>query len=74
MPKGSPDFKSGDKVTFQTCLDGDGKALDVVGEVWVVDRDGTFANPHEACYDIYSEDLNICFKHIPESSVEPFRE
>lgn len=68
--KGKPKFKLGDKVRFGP----EGKRY--VGYVYVVDKNGTFFNPNDVCYDILARDENggeeILFKHIEEAMVSAF--
>lgn len=61
---GKPKFELNDKVSFTL----QEKTID--GVVYIVDAYGTFENPNEVSYDVFSEDENILYKHIPERLIK----
>lgn len=61
--KGKPKFKLGDMVEFE--WQGETK----VGEVYIVDKYGTFDYPFDVSYDIFVENENVLYKHFTESLV-----
>ena len=65
--RGKPKFKEGDKVEF--AFNDETK----VGEVWIVDKWGTFDDPTDASYDIYVESENMLYKHFSERFVKKWR-
>ena len=60
---GNPIFKVEDKVRF--VLGRTAKR----GVVYIVDAYGTFRRDDIVCYDIFVEDENAIYKHIPEDCV-----
>lgn len=69
---GSPKLDYGDKVGFTYKMYGDDMEYFQVGEIYIIDRNGTFEQNEEPSYDIFCEKskLNgepILFKHIKES-------
>lgn len=61
--KGKPKFKLGDMVEFE--WEGEAK----VGEIYIVDKYGTFDNPNDVSYDIFVENENVLYKHFTETLV-----
>lgn len=67
---GKPNYNYGDKVKFTI----NGK--EVIGQVEIIDRFGTFEQNEEVSYDIMADETNpitnspCLFKHIRESRVE----
>lgn len=61
---GYPKYKVGDKVSFIV-----NKAV-LHGDIYIVDRYGTFEDNTDVCYDIYVKDENTIYKHINEKNVE----
>lgn len=66
---GKPKFKYGDKVKFVL------EDKEYIGEVWIIDKFGTFEDNSDVSYDIMVENYdgngNGClFKHISEREVE----
>ena len=75
---GKPKFKYGDKVKFVL------EDKEYIGEVWIIDKYGTFDDDSDVSYDIMVKDAfkegndhyrpnenNDClFKHISEKEVE----
>lgn len=61
---GYPKYKVGDKVSFIV-----NKEV-LHGDIYVVDRYGTFEDDTDVCYDIYVKDENTIYKHINEKNVE----
>lgn len=59
MPE--PKYNQGDIVRFE--INDDVKT----GEVFIVDKHGTFEQNEESSYDIMVEEENILYKHIRES-------
>lgn len=43
----------------------------VKGEIWIIDKYGTFEQNEEVSYDIFSPEENMLYKHIRESLVTP---
>lgn len=70
---GHPKYTYGDNVTFMYKQDEDTHEL--TGEIWIVDKFGTFEQNVEPSYDIMvgNPDINpneaCLWKHIPESYV-----
>lgn len=64
--KGKPKFKEGDLVTFSW------RGETKVGEIWIVDKYGTFDNPNDVSYDIYVEKENMLYKHYTETLVTKY--
>lgn len=62
--RGKPKFKEGDKVDFS--FKGETKN----GEIWVVDKWGTFDDPTDVSYDIYVGSENMLYKHFGEKHVK----
>ena len=66
---GKPKFNYGDKVSFEI----DGQT--VVGEIYIIDRWGTFFDNSDVSYDIMVENdprhgnLSCLYKHISERGV-----
>lgn len=54
-------YKVGDAVTFEHC----GKTIS--GKVYIIDAHGTFERPGIVSYDIFSEEDNTLYKHIPQT-------
>lgn len=61
--KGKPKFKLGDMVEFE--WQGETK----VGEIYIVDKYGTFDYPFDVSYDIFVKNENVLYKHFTESLV-----
>lgn len=61
---GKPKYKVGQMVEFM-CGENDTR----VGEIYIVDRFGTFSDPTDVSYDIMVESENCLYKHITESLV-----
>lgn len=61
--KGNPKYKVGDKVSFKFDTD------ILQGEIYVVDKYGTFFDDSDVSYDIYVESKNCLYKHIKEPSI-----
>lgn len=53
-------MKIGDKVIVKL----DGKEYQ--GEIYVIDKNGTFKNPKIPSYDIMIPELNLLYKHVSE--------
>ena len=66
---GYPKFEYGDVVKFDFRWNKDEELQKVTGYVFIVDAYGTFGQPDEPSYDIYSPEQNMLFKHIRESGV-----
>lgn len=73
----TPKFDYGDKVSFEYTQDGKKNVL--VGEVYIVDRFGTFEQHEEPSYDVLVKDFvagngtqmgDCLFKHIRESQLK----
>ena len=76
--KGHPKFNCGDTVKFKL------EDKEYIGEIWIVDKYGTWDDPSDVSYDIlvkvafkegdkcYTPNGNndCLFKHIPEKLVE----
>ena len=60
---GQPKYQYGDIVRFN-CI---GEIR--TGTIAIVDRYGTFANPHDVSYDILNKGENMLYKHVPEQDV-----
>lgn len=43
----------------------------VKGEIWIIDKYGTFEQNEEVSYDIFSPEENMLYKHIRESLIIP---
>lgn len=65
--KGKPKFKEGDMVEFEW------KGETKVGEIYIVDKYGTFDNPSDVSYDIYVEKDNVLYKHYTEALVTKYK-
>ena len=61
---GKPKFELNDKVSFTL------QEKTIEGVVYIVDAYGTFENPNEVSYDVFSDDENVLYKHIPERLVK----
>lgn len=61
--KGKPKYKVGTTVKFIV-----GEELKT-GEIFIVDKYGTFDNPNDVSYDIMVESENMLYKHIQEKYV-----
>lgn len=61
--KGKPKYKVGTTVKFIV-----GDELKT-GEIFIVDKYGTFDNPTDVSYDIMVESENMLYKHIQEKYV-----
>ena len=69
---GKPRYKKYQPVKFE--LTTNGQTMCLMGIVAIVDAFGTYDNPEEPSYDIYSclnADERGVFKHIKESKVQP---
>lgn len=64
---GKPKFKLGDWVEFTFC----GETIE--GEIWVVDKYGTYFQTKEPSYDIFSPKKNMLYKHLEESCVKKIK-
>jgi hypothetical protein len=64
---GKPKYKLDDLVSFE--FDGEKK----IGQVFVVDKFGTFDYTEDVSYDIMVESENMLYKHIPEKMVKRVR-
>lgn len=64
---GKPKYKLDDLVSFE--FDGEKK----IGQVFVVDKFGTFDYTEDVSYDIMVEIENMLYKHIPEKMVKRVR-
>lgn len=60
---GKPKYRHNQNVVFTVA----GKTLS--GKVKIIDKYGTFEQNSEVSYDIYVEDEDSLYKHIPESLV-----
>lgn len=75
---GKPKFKHGDKVKFVL------EDKEYIGEIWIIDKFGTFEDDSDVSYDImvkdafkegddfyrHNENNDCLFKHISEREVE----
>lgn len=64
--RGKPKFKYGDKVKFK--MDGE----NTIGEVYIIDAYGTFADDSDVSYDIFVSEgkyANFLIKHVREGFV-----
>lgn len=70
---GKPKYKKNDIVSFK--IRRDNQEYTLTGEVYIVDRWGTFEDDSDASYDIMVKESNFpvqhpcLFKHIGEASV-----
>lgn len=62
--RGKPKYKLGQMVEFM-CGENDTR----VGEIYIVDRFGTFSDPTDVSYDIMVESENMLYKHINEKYI-----
>ena len=62
---GKPKFKHGDLVTFNIIIDN--VETPIIGNVYIVDKYGTFEDPSDVSYDIMSNDC--LYKHVGEKMV-----
>ena len=60
---GEPKYRKNQNVKFTIC----GKTIK--GKIHIIDKYGTFEQNDEVSYDIFSEEDNCLYKHIPESMV-----
>jgi hypothetical protein len=58
---GKPKYKIGDDVSFT--LGNDIKQ----GEIYIVDKYGTFEDDSDASYDIFVKSDNVLYKHVKET-------
>lgn len=66
---GRPKYKAFDEVEFSF---NEGEVHK--GTVWIVDEYGTFLDKSDVSYDIYVEEENMIYKHIPENCITKFYE
>lgn len=64
---GKPKFKLADWVEFTF------RGETIQGEIWVVDKYGTFFQTKEPSYDIFSPKKNMLYKHLEESCVKKIK-
>ena len=64
---GKPIYRHKQNVEF------DLKDRTVHGKVYIIDKFGTFEKDDEVSYDIFSEEDNCLYKHIPESMVRSWK-
>lgn len=60
---GHPKYQHGDRVVFRW------KDGTLTGVIRIVDAYGTFGQDREPSYDIYREEDNTLYKHLPESFI-----
>jgi predicted HicB family RNase H-like nuclease len=65
---GKPMYHLGNYVTFSVTTE------EKVGKIDIVDAYGTFEQAEEPSYDIFVEEENCLYKHIPESAVIGIKE
>lgn len=72
---GKPKFNIGDKVVFNIITETD-REIELVGEVFIVDRYGTFFDDTDVCYDIMTsfDGEDVLIKHINECGVKRWTE
>lgn len=58
---GKPKYKIGDDVSFT--LENDNKK----GEIYIVDKYGTFEDDSDVSYDIFVKSDNVLYKHVKET-------
>lgn len=58
---GNPKYKIGDDVSFT--LENDIKQ----GEIYIVDKYGTFEDDSDVSYDIFVKSDNVLYKHVKET-------
>lgn len=58
---GKPKYKIGDNVSFT--LENEIKQ----GEIYIVDKYGTFENDSDVSYDIFVKSDNVLYKHVKET-------
>lgn len=58
---GKPKYKIGDNVSFT--LEKEIKQ----GEIYIVDKYGTFEDDSDASYDIFVKSDNVLYKHVKET-------
>lgn len=59
--KGQPKYNYGDKVSFIINNEM------IIGEIYIIDKYGTFENDSDVSYDVFSKEKNCLYKHITES-------
>lgn len=64
---GKPKFKLADWVKFEW----QGETIE--GEIWVVDKYGTYFQTKEPSYDVFSPKKNMLYKHLEESCVKKIK-
>lgn len=62
---GKPKYKESDKVEFSFSENEVHK-----GDIWTVDKYGTYYDKSDVSYDIYVEEENMIYKHINEKYVK----
>lgn len=61
---GNPKYKAFNKVEFEFIEN------EVhIGVIWIVDELGTYFDKSDVSYDIYVEEENMLYKHIPENCI-----
>lgn len=60
---GKPKYNYKDIVKFE--IDGEMKQ----GQVYIIDKYGTFFDDSDVCYDIFVESENMLYKHVNERFV-----
>lgn len=63
-------YEYGDWVKFKIKMLENEEAKDIVGQVAIIDKYGTFEQNEEPSYDIYVPEMNCLFKHCRQSGVE----
>lgn len=63
--KGQPKYNYGDKVSFIINNEM------IIGEIYIIDKYGTFENDSDVSYDVFSTEKNCLYKHITESLLKP---
>lgn len=62
---GEPKFNYKDRVYFH--IEGeDNKLKKVYGEIYIIDKYGTFFDDSDVSYDVYVPEHDALYKHIPE--------
>ena len=61
---GKPKFECGDKVRFKV-----NDTIEKVGEIYIIDKWGTFFDKSDVCYDIMVEEENCLYKHFNEKDI-----
>lgn len=62
---GKPKFNYKDQVYFYM-EDEDNKSKKVYGEIYIIDKYGTFFDDSDVSYDVYASEHDVLYKHIPE--------